>query len=119
MRFIIAGGRDFTDYTYMLNTAVPVVKFACFVGHEITILCGCAPGADTMGEIIAKEQGWKVERFPADWQKHGKSAGYKRNLEMAESADRLIAYWDGKSKGTKHMIDIAKERFIPTIIFKY
>ena len=57
--------------------------------------------------------------FPADWDKHGKSAGYKRNLEMAENADALIAFWDGESRGTKHMIDIAKEKNLLTRIIRY
>lgn len=56
---------------------------------------------------------------PADWDKHGKSAGYKRNEEMARNADALIAFWDGKSKGTKHMIDIARECNLPARIVKY
>jgi hypothetical protein len=131
MRIIVAGGRDFTDYAYMRNTLVPLVKFTIRNRFEVLerkdpnfsdepiIICGCASGADTMGETIAKEEGWKIERYPADWQKHGKSAGYKRNLEMAKVADKLIAYWDGKSRGTKHMIDISKERLIPTLIFRY
>lgn len=44
----------------------------------------------------------------AGCEKHGKSAGYKRNQEMANVSTHLIAFWDGKSRGTKHMIDIAK-----------
>ena len=56
----------------------------------------------------ANERGYPIKQFPADWNKYGKSAGYKRNEEMAKYADALIAFWDGKSKGTKHMIDLAK-----------
>lgn len=46
--------------------------------------------------------------MPADWNKYGKSAGYKRNEQMAIYADACLAFWDGKSKGTKHMIGLAK-----------
>lgn len=63
--------------------------------------------------------GWGVQSFPADWQKNGKSAGYKRNEEMAQNSDALIAFWDGESKGTKHMIDTAKRYRLSTRIVKY
>ena len=64
-------------------------------------------GTEMIAKMVAKEYGLKCHRFPADWEKHGKSAGYIRNKEMAEFSDVIIAFWDGKSKGTKHMIDIS------------
>jgi len=63
--------------------------------------------------------GYPVAKFPADWNKFKKSAGYKRNVEMAENADALIAFYDGKSKGTGHMIDIAKEKNLLIRIILY
>ena len=60
-----------------------------------------------LGKRYANEQGIPVESYPADWNRHGRSAGYIRNHEMLENADALIAFWDGRSKGTKNMIDIA------------
>ncbi len=51
-----------------------------------------------------------IKKFPANWTAYGMSAGYKRNQQMAENADALIALWDGESKGTKHMIDIATQK---------
>jgi hypothetical protein len=57
--------------------------------------------------------------MPADWDTHGKSAGFKRNKEMAEVSQGLIAFWDNVSKGTKHMIDIATELKLKTLIIKY
>jgi hypothetical protein len=79
------------------------------IKDEIVIISGAARGADRLGEKYAKERGYKVIRVPADWNRYGKSAGYIRNKEMAESSDALVAFWDGKSKGTKNMIDLAKE----------
>ena len=67
-----------------------------------------ARGADTLGEQYAKERGIPIRYFPADWQTLGKSAGYQRNVQMAQYADALVAFWDGRSKGTKHMIDTAQ-----------
>ena len=75
---------------------------------EIEIVSGTANGADKLGEKFAKENGYPIKQFPADWDKNGKGAGYIRNAQMAEYADALIVFWDGKSKGTKHMIDLAK-----------
>lgn len=77
-------------------------------------MSGTARGADKLGELYAERVGVHIYRFPADWDTYGKSAGYRRNAEMAKFASGennvgvLIAFWDGKSRGTKHMIDLAK-----------
>ncbi|KYG76922.1 DUF2493 domain-containing protein [Roseivirga spongicola] len=104
-KVIIAGGRTFNDYE-MLKA---VCKAALQHKKDIEVVSGTANGADKLGERYAKENGLKLTQFPADWNRYGKSAGYKRNREMALYADALIAFWDGKSKGTKHMIDLAKK----------
>lgn len=76
---------------------------------DIELVTGCARGADQVPYYYEQWHGYKVTEFPADWDKYGKSAGYIRNEQMAKYADALIALWDGKSKGTKHMIDLAKK----------
>ena len=82
---------------------------------KIRIVSGAARGADQLGEQYAKLVGYEVSKFPADWDGLGKRAGYVRNDEMAKYAMEnsnygvLIAFWDGKSKGTKHMIDLAEK----------
>lgn len=58
-----------------------------------------------IGERYAAENGFLIERYPAEWDKYGKSAGPKRNRKMAEISDYVICFWDGKSKGTKSMIE--------------
>lgn len=73
----------------------------------IQIVSGGARGADKLGELYAHTNLHSLKVFPADWEKFGKSAGYIRNEEMAKYADCLVAFWDGKSRGTKHMIDLA------------
>ena len=117
-RIIIAGGRNFNDYN-LLKEKVDNIISDKRKTHQIYIVSGKARGADSLGEKYANENGLNIMEFPADWDKHGRSAGYKRNVEMAENADALIAFWDGESRGTKHMIDIAKEKNLLTRIIKY
>lgn len=104
-KLIIAGGRGFHNY----ETLKEICDFTLQDKNEVQIISGTANGADKLGERYAQEKGYKLIKVPADWGKHGKSAGYKRNEEMAKIADGLIAFWDGKSKGTRHMINLAKK----------
>lgn len=104
MRVIIAGSRDITDYQELLDAVVDS-------GFEITtVISGGARGVDRMGEIFAKNNSTPLEIYPADWNKYGKSAGHRRNADMANVADALIALWDGTSRGTKSMIEIANKK---------
>lgn len=117
LRLIVAGSRGFNDYELLKRKLDYVLRNR--VDERITIVSGTAKGADQLGEQYAKERGYALMRYPADWDKHGKSAGYIRNKEMAKNADGLIAFWDGKSRGTKHMIDLAREQGLKVIIVRY
>lgn len=86
---------------------------------EIQIISGNAKGIDKLGERYAKENGYKLLLYPANWDKYGKKAGPIRNSEMIKIANLLIAIWDGNSKGTKDIIDKAKSHDITTYICKY
>jgi hypothetical protein len=127
MRVIIAGGRDFNDYKKLkFNCDYIISERSVFdrkKGEEIEIVCGCAKGADALGEKYAKENGLKIKYFPADWDKYGKSAGFKRNEQMAlyakEENGVLIAFWDRKSRGTKLMIDLASKHELRSYTIKY
>lgn len=81
------------------------------------VVSGCARGADQLGEQWAASKGISVDRFPAGWDRYGKSAGYRRNIEMADHAQALIAIWNG-SPGTKHMIDIARQKGLRVYVAK-
>ncbi len=107
MKIIIAGGREFTQYEILKKVCDHMLSKVQDLS-TITIVSGGARGVDKMGERYAQERGIPCVIFKADWDNLGKSAGYKRNQEMADYASHLIAFWDGKSRGTKHMIDIAK-----------
>lgn len=76
---------------------------------DVELVCGMARGADLLGLQWAKEYRVPWKEFPAEWDLYGRSAGYRRNAEMADYADVLIAFWDGDSKGTKHMIECMKK----------
>ena len=105
-RIVIAGCRDYNNY----EEAKEFIDY-CLINlaneNEIIILSGCANGADAIGERYAKENGFKVEKHPANWKIYGRGAGPKRNKQMAEICDMVICFWDEKSKGTKSMIDLA------------
>lgn len=102
-RVIIAGGRDFDDYPMLCEFSDKVLRRKVVDGIEI--VCGLAKGADTLGERYAKERGYPIKYFPANWKLYGGQAGYIRNKQMGDYADALIAFWDGCSHGTKHMIE--------------
>jgi len=104
-KVIIAGSRDFYDYDLLKKKCDEIIK-----EEKVEILSGTARGTDRLGERYSKENGHELSQYPADWDKYGKSAGYKRNLQMAENADTLIAFWNGESPGTKHMIDISRKK---------
>ena len=116
-RIIIAGGRDFNDYDYLKERCEYLLQF--IPKWSLTILCGKASGADTLGEQYALENGLKIEYYPANWEKYGKSAGFIRNKEMVDNATAAICFWDGKSKGTKNTIDLCKKKGIPCRVISY
>ncbi|MDD4411986.1 MAG: DUF2493 domain-containing protein [Bacilli bacterium] len=115
-KVIIAGSRDFNNYNLLKEKCDYQLQN---IKEEIIIVSGTARGADKLGERYAKEKGYKIDPHPANWDFHGKSAGYIRNEEMAKCSDALIACWDGKSKGTKHMIDLANKYGLKVCIVKF
>lgn len=115
MKVIIAGGRHFNDYNLLNEYCTKLIKQF----DNVEIVSGRAKGADLLGERFAKENNLKIHKFPADWNTHKRLAGIIRNGEMADFSDGLIAFWDGKSKGTKNMIKLAKERGLKVLVVKY
>ena len=115
MDLIIAGGRYFNDYKLLSWK----VEKLCGGKTISKIISGGARGADSLGEKYAVEKGIPIERFIPDWDGDGKKAGMLRNLDMADCATHLIAFWDGKSKGTLHMIKEMKRLGKPVRVVKY
>jgi hypothetical protein len=109
MKTIIAGSRTFNDYEFL--------KESCKKYNITQIISGTAKGADVLGERYAKEFNIPLIKVPADWSL-GKKAGYLRNVEMSEIAEQLIAFNVNHSKGTEHMINIAKNKKLNVIVFE-
>ena len=113
-KIIIAGGRDFNDYEF-LRDQIDALELP-----EFEVVSGACRGTDKLGERYAEERDLPDPKlFPADWDKFGRGAGPIRNEEMARYADALIAFWDGDSRGTKLMIDIAERYGLEIKIINY
>lgn len=113
MKVIVAGGRDFSNYELLCRKLDVILSRQ----KDVQIVCGEARGADSLGRRYAEERGYTVLSYPANWEKYGRSAGFRRNEEMAQVADALVAFWDGQSKGTQHMIQLMKNK--PTRVVRY
>lgn len=103
MKTIIAGSRDCYDYSLLLK-AIEEISW-----KPTTVISGTARGVDKLGERWAVKNNIPLIKYPANWEKYGKRAGYLRNKEMAKVSETLLALWDGNSNGTRNMIDIAKQ----------
>lgn len=125
MRIIIAGTRTFSDYVLLKKTMDDIIS--TLAEQRITVISGGAKGADKLGEEWLSERlensrslvNWDLIRFPADWDKHGKAAGPIRNEEMANNADMCVVFWDGKSKGSAHMIKTALKKSLLVKVVNY
>ena len=113
MNVVIAGDRDFDDYETMR------AELQEYQNEDVVVMSGDARGADRLGQEWAFDNKKLVKLFPADWRTHGRAAGPIRNQEMAKVAHRVIVFWDGKSRGTKNMIDNARQVGIEPKIVLY
>ena len=124
-RIIIAGSREFSDYLLMKKSIFNFLDGRHIPKSSVRIVSGRAKGADENGERYAIEHGLKLSTFEAQWWKYGNSAGYLRNEEMAKFAIEddntgiLIAFWNGTSRGTKHMINLAEKYGLETHIIYF
>lgn len=110
VRVIITGSRNANPFV-----ARKLISDRLFeLPVDSTIVHGGARGVDRMAGQEAQKLGLLVEEHPADWDRHGKSAGFVRNQEMLDTgADLVLAFWDGRSNGTRHTIEIAERAGIP------
>ena len=115
MKVIIAGSRSFKDYEKLCEVCDHMLSRQT----DVEIVSGVAKGADELGERYALERKFIIRRFFPDWKLYGRAAGPKRNEQMAIHADALIAFWDGKSRGIKSMIEVAKKQGIKVKVQEY
>lgn len=102
-RIVVAGSRDYSNYQEA-KSYIDLCISRIRKEYTLIFVSGACKGADILGERYAIENGYKIERYTAKWSEFGKSAGPKRNKQMATLADYVICFWDGKSEGTKSMI---------------
>jgi hypothetical protein len=120
LRLVIAGSRNFDDYDLLESTLNEFIEFHSIGDPDpgVLIISGLAKGADLLGVEYAYQKGYRVEKFPANW-KLGRGAGPKRNLEMAKSANACIVFWDGISRGTANMIELAKKHNLKMLVVNF
>jgi hypothetical protein len=107
---IVAGSRSIRDCLSAAGQRRIVAEAIAESGFPVReVVSGTARGVDQLGEEWAAKHDVPVERFPADWDQHGRSAGYVRNEEMAAYADALVAVHVNDSAGTGHMVDIGRD----------
>ena len=119
-RVIVAGSRVFFDYELMCRELDKLFNESrMFAGREIKIISGMADGADSLAIRYADERKLTKILFPANWKRYSRVAGFLRNEDMLSVATHLVAFWDGKSSGTYHMIEIAQAKGIPVWVVKH
>ena len=107
MKVAIIGSRSFNEYSIVKDFIDRWKNY-----YKITIdniISGGAKGADTLGEQYANEYNIPIIKFLPDWNKYGKSAGFRRNKDIIENCDVCFAFWDGESHGTKNDLDLCKQ----------
>lgn len=107
-KIVIGGCRYYNNYT-AFTKIVDICLSKIKNEKEIVILSGHCSGVDKMAERYAEENRYKLEVYPAQWEKYGKSAGPKRNEIMVKNSNAVIAFWDYKSRGTKNLITLSKK----------
>jgi len=112
MKLAIIGSRTFDDYNLLQETLEQ------YKAKITLVVSGAAKGADLLGENWANSNNIKTLIFPANWEKYGKRAGFIRNEDIIKNCDCVIAFWDGKSKGTAHSISLCEKYDKPYKIVK-
>lgn len=117
MRIAIVGSREVGDIRRARGEIRSLV-FCLMQEHpgEVEVVSGGAVGVDHMAESVAIELACGLRVFPAAWNRYGKRAGFLRNQQIVDYCDEIHAWWNGKSKGTKHTIDLARKAGKPVTI---
>lgn len=118
MKISIIGSRSFDNFATVLDIWHRFLM--PYDDEEVTIISGgCPTGGDLMAEKLAKHFDIPIKIFKPDWNRYGKSAGFRRNQLIVDASDMIVAFFDGLSRGTQHSLDLAKEQKKPTLIIYF
>ena len=109
-RIAVVGSRNFTNYEQMKRILKPYLPFI--------LITGGASGADSLAEQFAVEYDLEVLIHYPEWNKYGRKAAYVRNSFIIRDCEFLIAFWNGHSKGTKMVIELAKKKHKPCRVIR-
>lgn len=128
MKLLVAGSRSIgmdrtkkepTDNEHEIKLVFDILDGLNILWKPTEIVSGTAMGADELGEMWASDNKIPVKRFKPDWKTHGKSAGYLRNAEMGKYCDKAVIFWDGSSRGSKHMIDLMEKSRKEYVVWRF
>ncbi len=114
-KIAVIGSRTYEDY----ETFKKILKKLISNYSNVVLVSGGAKGADYLAEKFAKEFDIEIEVYEADWNTNGKSAGFKRNIDIWNASTFGIAFWDGESRGTKHSFEISKKQNKEFFVYNY
>ena len=109
VRVAIVGSREYPDWHQ-------VYQYVETLPADAVVISGGARGVDRVAVEYARRRRLITEVYPADWETHGKSAGFIRNQTIVERADQIVAFWDGTSKGTADTIRRARAAGKPIMV---
>lgn len=115
-RVIIAMPREFKDYALLQRT---MDRLLANVHDGIVIVCGKDACIGDLGVRYAQERRYLLQDFPSDSERYGPAADYVRNLEMADVADAVVAFWDEENRVVKHMLDVGEQHGLKTRVVRY
>ena len=119
----VVGSRSFDDYQLMEYEIDRIFKRKWLDDPErrMCIVSGGARGADQLAKRYVKEHNKEVHyvEHPPDWKLHGKAAGKIRNVDIVKDSKMVLAFWDGKSKGTKHTLSVAQTLGTKTKVVRF
>lgn len=113
MKIAIIGTRECGN----INLEQEIINRMLIFSND-TIISGGARGIDTLAAMYARKHGMKLLEFRPDYATYGRGATFVRNRLIVDMADVVIAFWNGKSRGTKYTIDYAKKKHVPVIIIR-
>ena len=113
IKLMICGSRVITDEQFVFNI---IDEYVAKLPDDVIVIEGEAYGVDLIAKKWAITHNKQIMSFPAQWDKYGKSAGFRRNYDMVEACDQCLIFWNGQSKGTKHDIELCKKSAKPYTI---